>query len=681
MVGALASAATPDPIPIQLIPRNSLQEPIVPALPRPEAEVFQAITGGVELSLRQPYDFTLQDLEQGIADLFRLPLWLNSEVAKSSVAGLGVEKLKLGLIIFVAGFAVILFLLGWLTRRIGRTLIRIAEPFRNKAHEEFGSLLIYQLLTFARKNIFLPAALLIIWGVTQIVHLPRSLSVSVLAVLIALTLYMPLHHLLVMLYDPKGTGYRLVNLTTPSARRIYRWLQISASSFVFPLLAIFLLKFNGYRQPAIEFLQFASRLLLTASAAWALVFRRTLFAWEHPPTVGPAKFLYQLAFRLYYPFVIGLLLLFGAAAGGYRNFSNFILGRVGLVGAVIVGAFAARKILHDLIRNRIRSLARDEVARFHSGEEKIVESLRPTLETVVRWGLPIVAFILLGRVLHLSWEVLGLGGLHSFLVTPFVKAASTEISIASMTWAAVVFILFMTSGRVLRGALSDFVFPLMKMDEGMRYAISTCLNYIIILIGLMMALGTIGIGWQTLTVFVGALGVGLGFGLQRLVNNFVSGVTLLFEQPIRRGDFLEIGDKRGIVHKIGSRGTVIATRDNAFLIVPNSEIMEKTFTNWSYQDLKTRVRIPFSIAYGSDLKKVDRVVLEIAGSIAGVLKKPAASVILKNFGASSLDFELQVWVSDPTISVTNEINRAIEEKFRSEKIEMPFPQSEIHFRS
>ena len=659
-------------IPIELLP---ITPPTVESSTINGSEVLDALTGGVALSLRQPYDFSPADLQQGIADLFKLPGWLESQVSQTVFTKISVQQRKLGLILFVAGFTGFLALLGFLTRRMGQILIRIADPFHQKAKEDFGSLLVDSLLTFARKNLFIPSALLLVWGVTWLIHLPAPLSVSILAVLVALTIYMPVHHLLVIVYNPKGDGVRLVNLKTPSARRLYWWLGISAGFFVFPLLAVFLLNYHGYNPRVVDFLRFANRVLLTISAAWALGFRKTLFAWEKPPREGLPLFFYQLAYRLYYPVVIGLLLLFGAAAGGYRIFSNFILGRVGLVAAVIIGAFAIRKILQDLIRNWIRSLARDEVASFHSGEEKIVENLRPTLTAIVHWGVPMVALWMLGSVLHLSWESFGLGGFHHFLVTPFVRAADTEISIASIVWAVMVFALFYMSGKVVRGLLTDFLFPLLKVDEGMRYALSTSLNYVVTLLGLISAFGAIGINWATLTVFIGAMGVGLGFGLQKLANNFVSGLTLLFEQPVRRGDFLEIGNKQGVVHKIGSRGTVIATRDNTFLIVPNAEIMENIITNWSYQDLKTRVRIPFSVAYGTDLQKVDKMVLEIADSIPTILKKPAPKVSLNKFGGSALEFELQVWVSDPTVSVSDAVNRALDARFRAEEIAMSSPQS------
>ena len=181
----------------------------------------------------------------------------------------------------------------------------------------------------------------------------------------------------------------------------------------------------------------------------------------------------------------------------------------------------------------------------------------------------------------------------------------------------------------------------------------------------------------------GLLSVGIGFGLQNVASNFVSGLIILFERPIKIGDRITIGDVLGDVENISLRATLIRTMDNISIIVPNSEFISSRVINWSHRDPKIRVHIPVGVAYGSDVPLVIKSLLEVAENHPEVLKEPPPKFWFNEFGNSSLNFELLVWVPDPKRrpDIISELNKGIDEIFRKNKIQIPFPQRDLHIRS
>lgn len=182
----------------------------------------------------------------------------------------------------------------------------------------------------------------------------------------------------------------------------------------------------------------------------------------------------------------------------------------------------------------------------------------------------------------------------------------------------------------------------------------------------------------------GALGVGLGFGLQNVASNFISGLIILFERPIKVGDRVEVGQVLGDVRRIGARATTIVTNDNIAIIVPNSDFITERVTNWSFGSRHVRIGISVGVSYTSDPVLVRRLLLEAAGRQPGVLDEPKADVMFSGFGESSLDFELRVWtlefIQAPTV-LRSQLNFVIWEAFKAAGIEIPFPQRDLHIRS
>jgi small-conductance mechanosensitive channel len=222
------------------------------------------------------------------------------------------------------------------------------------------------------------------------------------------------------------------------------------------------------------------------------------------------------------------------------------------------------------------------------------------------------------------------------------------------------------------------------LDRSLQYAIAQIVSNLVLVFGIFIVLDNAGIHLGALAVFAGAVGVGVGFGLQNIVSNFISGLVILAERPIAIGDRIEVGGVAGQVQHIRARSTVIVTNDNITMIVPNSKFIDSMVTNWTFGDPRVRFRIPIGVAYGSDVKKVCEALIAAGRSTAHVLEDPAPSVFLKQFGDSSIDFELVVWSSEMSHRPSrfkSDLNFAIEEKLREAGIEVPFPQRDLHIRS
>ncbi|HET8858962.1 mechanosensitive ion channel family protein [Marivirga sp.] len=221
-------------------------------------------------------------------------------------------------------------------------------------------------------------------------------------------------------------------------------------------------------------------------------------------------------------------------------------------------------------------------------------------------------------------------------------------------------------------------------DTGVTDSIGTIFRYSVIVIGFITIFQSAGFDLSTLGLLAGALGVGIGFGLQNVTNNFISGIIILFERPIKAGDRIEVGDINGDVYSISMRSTTVITNDNISVIVPNSEFINSAVINWSHNDRKVRFKIPISVSYNENPERVRKLVLEVAKDHPGVLHEPAPDLWFEGYGDSSLDFKLAVWTSDfiqRPVVLKSELYYAVFKKFSEHKIEIPFPQRDLHLKS
>jgi small-conductance mechanosensitive channel len=222
------------------------------------------------------------------------------------------------------------------------------------------------------------------------------------------------------------------------------------------------------------------------------------------------------------------------------------------------------------------------------------------------------------------------------------------------------------------------------LDRALQYAISQIVSNVVLIVGIIIVLENTGIHLGALAVFAGAVGVGVGFGLQNITSNFISGLVILAERPITIGDRIEVAGIAGQVQQIRARSTVILTNDNIAMIVPNTKFIDSPVTNWTYGDPRVRFRVPVGVAYGSDVNKVREVLIAAAREHPATLSEPAPNAYLEKFGESSIDFELVAWSQEMSYRprrFKSDLNFLIDKHLRSAGIEIPRPQRDLHIRS
>jgi potassium efflux system protein len=268
--------------------------------------------------------------------------------------------------------------------------------------------------------------------------------------------------------------------------------------------------------------------------------------------------------------------------------------------------------------------------------------------------------------------------------TTDAQGATVIISLGNVIKAILIFIMMVVAARNAPGLMEIAILQRLPLDQGVRFAITSLSRYTLVIVGVVMTFGQIGIGWTKVQWLIAAMTVGLGFGLQEIFANFVSGLIILFEQPIRVGDAVTVGDVNGTVTKIKMRATTIRKWDQKELIVPNREFITGRLLNWSLSDTTLRMEFPVGVAYGSDIKKTEETLYRVARNQEGVIHDdPAPMVVFRSFGESSLEFELRIYIPnmDNYLKIWHETNCNIDSEFRKEGIEIAFPQRDLHIRS
>jgi len=413
-------------------------------------------------------------------------------------------------------------------------------------------------------------------------------------------------------------------------------------------------------------------LLLVANLAWAfgLILRFPRLA--HLRWLG---LLVNLAF------VIVLV----AEWAGYRNLSLNLI--VGVLSSLLAFGLLllAQRLLYDLFDSLEHGGGR------WSRRLRTAMSLSPAAKFPgLRWlWLLSVAglWTLFGYVLLMLWDVSDTLRLkiHTYLTQGFdigsLHVVPVKIAITVFSAAIIV-----TLGGWLRGRMASTWLERTGMERGAREALVTMTGYLAVAIALLVGLSVAGFEFGNLAIIAGALSVGIGFGLQNIVNNFVSGLILLFERPIKTGDWVMVGTTEGYVKRIRIRSTQIETFDRADVIVPNSELISAQVTNWMLKNPGGRIRVPVGVAYGSDTAQVKAIMERVAAEHPRVIsdgREPQPWVLFLGFGDSSLNFELRCFIEniDRRLGVISDLNFAIDAAFREGGIEIPFPQRDLHVRS
>ena len=378
---------------------------------------------------------------------------------------------------------------------------------------------------------------------------------------------------------------------------------------------------------------------------------------------------------------LGLALILSALFG-YVALAQFMTLQIVVTGAILatmwIGFLTARAVSSE------GALQASFIGRRLSGTRALHEERFDQIGVAL--SLLIGLLILLGGIplVLLQWgfraEEVGSWVLAS--VRGF-RIGSVTISLTSLALAVLVFVLGLLATRALQRWLDSAVLERGRVDSGVRNSIRTIIGYVGLVIVALFSLSIAGVNFASLAFVAGALSVGIGFGLQNVVGNFVSGLILLAERPFRVGDIVETGTTLGTIKKISVRSTVIETFTRQSVIVPNSDLINGVVSNWTLGDRNARADIPVGVSYSADPRRVEAILYEIAAGHPLVMTDPAPLVVFNGFGASSLDFELRIYLANVSdkIVTSNELSYRIFERLKAESIEIPFPQRDVNVRT
>lgn len=380
-----------------------------------------------------------------------------------------------------------------------------------------------------------------------------------------------------------------------------------------------------------------------------------------------------------------IALYLGAAVGttglvgellGYATFSaNLVESVLGTIILILTTHMATR-----LSDGMIATLLQKEWVRSQQFVSRLGDVTTRRLQNLMRIFLLSNAFV----YLFVVWKVFdrqkeALGELLAWELTV------GEFSVTLQMLVLLALVLYLTNflSWILQALADAHYMTPRQMEFGVKTALKRLMHYGLFTIGFFVAVSMAGLDLQKFTIIAGALGVGIGFGLQNIVNNFVSGLILLFERPVKVGDMIYLGDQWGTITKIGLRSTVFETFDLAEIIVPNSDLISQKVVNWTLSSNISRIVLPIGVAYGSRLETVLDVLVRVGKAHPDTLDEPEISAIFTGFGDSSIDFELRVWIPDISkrLTVKSDLGRTIDEEFRKEGITIPFPQMDLHLKS
>jgi len=478
-------------------------------------------------------------------------------------------------------------------------------------------------------------------------------------------------------YAPREFKLLLLTLVLPPTIVILRRLiHRNLASFLYALLVLYVV--NRLREmfgAAVAW----ERLLFELQLAGTLLF---LFRFLRPRRLSrlPLKVTEDKAFKwsLRVARVATLAFAFALAAEvlGYSQLGRFL-------NAAMLTVLYSGVILYAALRTLV-SLSTLALYVWPLRSLAMVRHYKPLLERRLQRG---------AYWLMLGWWVLTTLDIFALRKPIFdfaVKTLGTESAIGALhvslgdvlAFGGTIWAAFLLS-RLLRFVLEEDVFPRIALARGIPYALSTVLHYVLLLAGVILAIVATGVDLGRFTILISAFGVGAGFGLQGLVKDFMSGLVLLFERPIKVGDAIEMAERSGQIRSIGIRASILRTWDGAEVVVPNAALVSNEVVNWTLSDRQRRIEVPLGIAYGSDPEQVLALLVGVAAGHAEVLAEPAPDAYFEGFGANALNFRLRCWTAqyDRFLVIHSDLCVAVSKALAAAKIEIAFPQRDLHLRS
>ncbi|MGQ9922253.1 MAG: mechanosensitive ion channel family protein, partial [Desulfobacca sp.] len=508
--------------------------------------------------------------------------------------------------------------------------------------------------------------------------LARASAQIVLGGLLVLTGSSLLKHFLRALFAPGRPEEGIVQRPDPTARFYYRY-GLAASIFL--LVGYYLLwclRLVGLEGSAYTFAVLSYLLMAILWFGWLLrkPHLEILLLDEAAPTARRWTGVIR-SLRLLVLLGLGGIIIIDLL--GYQNLALYLAGSAFLSVLVLAGGWLLHQLGNDLLD--YLTAPRGLLATSFSWESETLKSIRLFLSNVFHLLLALV----MATGIFLSWGV----DLRAF--RKIVAALSQGPSLGPVTLAPLAIFLAGASVWFAR-KLSQFsqlvlasgIFRRRQWDLGVQHTIANTVHYTLMTLGVLVALGFLGINFASLAIIAGGLGVGIGFGLQNIVNNFFSGLILLFERPIKIGDLLIIDGQWGTVKAIRVRSTVFEIVDRSVLIIPNSDLLSGKILNWTfYGPRPNRLALKVSVSYGADVHGVTRLLDKVCRQNHRVLPEPPPQIFFSAYGDSSLDFTIWVFVRSPAdrVPATHEIHAAIFDTFREKGIEFPYPQLDVHLRT
>ena len=365
---------------------------------------------------------------------------------------------------------------------------------------------------------------------------------------------------------------------------------------------------------------------------------------------------------------------FGLSLFGYPELSLFIFNHL-IMSLILCGILEiVRRSLIDIIK---RVVIGGPWLRRYRGRKHLVEKMDFWLKVVINPTVILVGLFLLLNLWGLPGDFML--SLAKKLLFGF-KIGGIEISLVAIAVGIIIFFGSLTLVRIIRKHLAENVLPKIDMDDGVRHSLVSGVSFIGFIISTLLAIIAVGVDLTNLAFIAGALSVGIGFGLQDVIKNLVAGIIILLERPFKVGDWVVLSGVEGTIRQINIRSTELLSFDKMSVIIPNATLISSTVTNKTHGDRMSRQSVAVGVAYGSDVEKVKQILLDCAAEHKLVLKNPAPYVLFKDFGSSSLDFELRCYVNDiwKGWTVPSELRYAINKRFIEEGIEIPFPQVVVH---
>lgn len=376
---------------------------------------------------------------------------------------------------------------------------------------------------------------------------------------------------------------------------------------------------------------------------------------------------------------LGLLLfaaVFVAAVFGYFRLANYLASGALAAAYLAIFLYAAAGVVAGLIffALEIRPLTNLRVVRLHrSLIQRRLTAFVFFVALVIWILLTLDAFSLRAPLLERARAV----------VTAEMSFRSLHVSLGAIL--AFLFTIWIAAllSRFARFLLEEDIYSRFGVSAGSSYAVSTLLHYVVLLLGFLVAIAALGVDMTKFTVLAGAFGVGIGFGLQNIVNNFVSGLILLFEQPVKVGDVVQVETEVGVIRRIGIRASIIRLFDSSELIVPNGKLISEKVTNFTLSNRQRRIEVRVGVAYGTDPKRAIELLTRVAAAHPSAAKYPVPQTLMTEFGTDSLNFEVRLWTDeyDQWLQIKSDVSVAITEALAEAKITIPFPQRDLHLQS